>query len=62
MCCDAKIFPVVLGADGEVLEGGWTLTLDVGRVATWTRPDGQIASNVSTIDRAPRGVAAPPAA
>jgi hypothetical protein len=129
MCCDAKIFPVVLGADGEVLdvgrtvrsvnraqrralksmhrtcihpectvafsdceihhviwwrllgrtdidnlvplctrhhhlvhEGGWTLTLDTDRIATWTRPDGTIASKTSTIDRAPKGVTAPPAA
>lgn len=129
MCCDAKIFPAVLGADGEVLdvgrtvrsvnraqrralkamhrtcihpdctvafndceihhviwwrllgrtdidnlvpictrhhhlvhEGGWALTIDAGRVATWTRPDGKIASKTSTIDRTPTGVAAPPAA
>jgi hypothetical protein len=125
MCCDAKIFPVVLGANGEVLdvgrtvrgvnraqrralkamhrtcihpectvafsdceihhvvwwrllgntdidnlvpvctrhhhlvhEGGWTLTLDASRVATWTRPDGQIHHIGPTIDRAPGGVAA----
>ena len=123
MCCDAKIFPVVLGADGEVLdvgrtvrsvnraqrralksmhrtcihpdctvqfsdceihhvvwwrllgrtdidnlvplctrhhhlvhEGGWTLTLAAGRVATWTRPDGVVHQTGLTIDRAPRGV------
>jgi hypothetical protein len=129
LCCDAEIFPIVLGTDGEVLdvgrtrrtvnraqrralramhrtcihpectvafsdceihhviwwrllgrtdidnlvpvctrhhhlvhEGGWTLTVDADRVATWTRPDGMIASRGPTIDRAPRGVAASPAA
>ena len=123
MCCDAKIFPVVLDGDGEVLdvgrtrrtvnraqrralksmhrtcihpectvqfndceihhvvwwrllgrtdidnlvplctrhhhlvhEGGWTLTLDAGRIATWSRPDGEIASSGPTIDRSPRRV------
>jgi hypothetical protein len=125
LCCDAKIFPVVLGADGEVLdvgrtvrtlnraqrralksmhrtcihpectvqfsdceihhviwwrllgrtdidnlvplctrhhhlvhEGGWTLTLGTGRVATWTRPDGVIHHVGPTTDRAPHGVGA----
>jgi hypothetical protein len=129
LCCDADIFPVVLGGDGEVLdvgrtrrsvnraqrralkamhrtcihpectvtfadceihhviwwrllggtdienlvplctrhhhlvhEGGWTLTLDVDRVATWTRPDGTVHHTGPTIDRTPNGVrrVAPP--
>jgi hypothetical protein len=45
-----------------VHEGGWTLTMTPDRVATWVRPDGTIHHIGPTIDRAPRGVAAPPAA
>lgn len=36
-----------------VHEGGWVLTLDPDRVATWTRPDGVLHHRGPTIDRRP---------
>lgn len=36
-----------------VHEGGWGLTMTTERVATWTRPDGEVYWTGSTIDRNP---------
>ncbi len=36
-----------------VHEGGWTLALAPGRIATWTRPDGHVHHVGPTIDRIP---------
>jgi hypothetical protein len=44
-----------------VHEGGWTLTMTLDRVATWTRPDGTRWHTGTTITRAPNGIR-PPAA
>jgi hypothetical protein len=43
-----------------VHEGGWKLTLNPDRIATWTRPDGTVFHTGPTIDRAPNGIAPPP--
>lgn len=127
LCCDALVYPAVLGTDGEVLdqgratrtatrpqrralatmhrscaspgctvafdtcrihhvdwwwrdlgptdidnllplcerhhhlvhEGGWTLTMTVDRIATWTRPDGTMHHRGSTIDRSATAPAPP---
>lgn len=42
-----------------VHEGRWTLTMTPDRVATWTRPDGTIHHQGSTIDRRPAPAAGP---
>ena len=43
----------------DVHEGGWTLTMTPGRIATWTRPDGTVYWTGPTIDHARNGVAPP---
>jgi hypothetical protein len=40
-----------------VHEGGWTLTMTAGRVATWSRPDGAVHHSGQTIDRTGHQVA-----
>jgi HNH endonuclease len=42
-----------------VHEGGWRLTMTADRIATWTRSDGTVFHNGTTVDRAPSGVASP---
>ncbi len=39
-----------------VHEGGWGLTLDADRTATWIRPDGTVHHCGTTLDRRPRDV------
>ncbi len=45
-----------------VHEGRWTLTMTPDRVATWTRPDGEVHHVGSTIDRRPASTPPPRAA
>ena len=40
-------------------EGGWTLTMTPDRYITWTRPDGTIDYQGTSIDRAPHGIRPP---
>ena len=40
-------------------EGGWTLTMTPDRTITWTRPDGTIDYQGTSIDRAPHGIRPP---
>ena len=42
-----------------VHEGGWTLTMDTDRIATWIRPDGTIHYHGPTSDRPPPAAASP---
>jgi hypothetical protein len=55
----ANLAPLCTEHHHLVHEGGWTLAMTPGRVATWTRPDGTEFIRQSTIDRAPTGVAPP---
>ncbi len=47
----ANLLPVCEHDHHRVHEGGWTVTLDADRVATWTRPDGTIHDVGPTTDR-----------
>jgi len=49
----ANLLPLCERHHHLVHEGGWGLTLDAGRIATWTRPDGTIWRTGPTIDRPP---------
>jgi hypothetical protein len=47
----ANLAPVCETHHHLVHEGGWRLTLDRDRVATWTRPDGTVWHTGPTTDR-----------
>ncbi|MGA9278093.1 HNH endonuclease [Ilumatobacter sp.] len=49
----ANLLPVCERHHHLVHEGGWVLTLDAERIATWTRPDGVVYHTGPTIDRFP---------
>ena len=46
-----RIVPLCEVHHHQVHEGGWTLTVDTDRTATWTRPDGTTHSTSSLLDR-----------
>jgi hypothetical protein len=49
----ANLLPLCERHHHLVHEGGWTLTMTPDRIATWTRPDGTIHHQGTTIDRRP---------
>lgn len=49
----ADLAPVCETHHHLVHEGGWTLTMSPDRIATWTRPDGQVHWIGSVVDRRP---------
>jgi len=51
-----NLLPLCENDHHRVHEGGWGLTLDADRHATWTRPDGSIHHRGTTIDRRPQDV------
>ncbi len=53
----AELAPVCETHHHLVHEGGWTLTMTPDRIATWTRPDGEIYWTGSVLDRRPLPVA-----
>ena len=49
----ADLAPVCETHHHLVHEGGWTLSMNADRVATWARPDGQVYWTGSLLDRTP---------
>ena len=47
----SNLLPLCETHHHTVHEGGWTLTMTPGRIATWTRPDGTHHHTGPTTDR-----------